>query len=228
MATNKLSKTTPYFVSWSGGKDSCLSLYRAIKIYDKPICLFNMLTEDNLRSRSHGLLKSVLERQAGLLHIPIQFCASSWNNYETLFLKVLHDFKQNGIDMGVFGDIKILDNPNGSLQRKWADETCSKANIIAYEPLWDDDVHHLLREFFDLDFKAKIIAVKADRLSSDYLGRILDENLIEELVKQGIDPAGENGEYHTIVIDGPIFTEPLYVEERGRVLLDGYWFLDIY
>jgi len=225
---NNLSKNISYFVSWSGGKDSCLSLFRAIKKHGNPKCLLNMLTEDGFRSRSHGLTKTVLEKQAHLLGIPINFYAATWNDYETTFLNALHELKKTGIEMGVFGDIKIPDNPDWANHRQWADEICNKANISTFEPLWEDKIECILQELLDEGFIAKIISIKADRLSPDYLGRTLDKDLIIELTEQGIDPAGEQGEYHTIVIDGPLFANPLRLEENGRVLRDGYWFLDVY
>lgn len=223
-----LPKNIPYFVSWSGGKDSCLSLYRAIKKYGKPHCLLNMLTEDGVRSRSHGLAKTVLEKQSRLLQIPIYFYATTWNNYETTFLTALNNLKKLGIEMGVFGDIKISDNPEWCNHRQWADEICQKANISTLEPLWEDKIECILQELIETGFIAKIISIKANCLNTDYLGKILDKKLITELSKQGINPAGEQGEYHTIVVDGPIFTRPLCLEENGRVLRDGYWFLDVY
>jgi len=217
----------PYFVSWSGGKDSCLALFRSIKEYGKPKCLLNMLTEDGMRSRSHGLAKSVIETQAQLLDVPIHFYQASWNDYESVFINALQDLKKAGIEMGVFGDIKIHDSPEWTAHRQWADYVCSKANMKSHEPLWDDKVETLLQDFFDAGFVAKIISVNADLLSADYLGRILNKDLITEFVQQGIDPAGEKGEYHTVVVDGPIFTESMNLKEKDRVLKNGYWFLDV-
>jgi diphthine-ammonia ligase len=217
-----------YFVSWSGGKDSCLALFRTIKIYGNPKYLINILTEDGYRSRSHGLAKTVLERQANLLKIPINFYSASWNDYESVFTNALHDLKKEGIAMGVFGDIKIPDKPDWIAHRQWADQVCDKVGISANEPLWEDSVETLLQDFFDAGFVAKIISVKADFLRPDYLGKILTEDLIIEFMEQGIDPAGEKGEYHTVVLDGPIFTKPLLLEEREQVQKDGYWFLDVY
>jgi diphthine-ammonia ligase len=222
------SSNAPYFVSWSGGKDCCLALFRAIKQYGKPNYLLNMLTEDSYRSRSHGLAKTVLEKQAHSLQIPIHFYAATWNEYESVFINALYELRKNGIEMGVFGDINISDKPDCILHRQWADHVCSKADIFSYEPLWEDNVETLLQDFFDAGFVAKIISVKSEFLSANYLGKILDKELIIEFMKLGIDPSGEKGEYHTIVIDGPIFTKPLYLEERERVLKDGYWFLDVY
>lgn len=186
-----------------------------------------MLTEDGYRSRSHGLTRTVIEKQASSLLIPINFYAPTWSDYESVFINALYYLKREGIEMGVFGDIKIPDKPNWIAHRQWADRVCNKAGITAYEPLWEDSVEILLQDFFDAGFVAKIISVNAELLSANYLGRILDKELIIDFMKQGIDPAGEKGEYHTIVIDGPIFTKPLCLQEKERVLKEGYWLLDV-
>src|SRR5688572_24932883 len=86
--------TISYFVSWSGGKDSCLALFRTIKTYGSPKYLINMLTEDGERSRSHGLARTVLEKQANLLQIPINFYSASWNDYESVYINALYDLKK--------------------------------------------------------------------------------------------------------------------------------------
>src|SRR3990167_2199153 len=83
------SNITSYFVSWSGGKDSCLAIFRTIQKYGKPQYLLTMLTEEEFRSRSHGLARTVLLKQAHLLEIPIKFYATSWNDYESVFIKAL-------------------------------------------------------------------------------------------------------------------------------------------
>ena len=216
-----------YFVSWSGGKDSCLALFRAMQKYGKPKFLLNMLTEDGHRSRSHGLTKTILEKQANLLQIPIKFYSASWNNYESVFKNALHDLKNEGIEMGVFGDIKIPEQPDWIAHREWADEMGKQTGISVYEPLWEDTTESLLEDIFNAGIVAKIISVKADLLSADYLGKILDRNITTTLMMQGINPLGEKGEYHTIVLDGPIFTKPLSLTHGESVLKDGYWFLDV-
>lgn len=223
-----ISNNTSYFVSWSGGKDSCLALFRTMKIYGSPKYLINMLTEDGYRSRSHGLARTVLEKQAHLLQIPINFYSASWKDYESVYINALNELKKEGIEMGVFGDIKIPSKPNWIIHRQWADHVCNKTGMFSNEPLWEDSVEILLQEFFDAGFVAKIISVKADLLSVNYLGKILSKDLILEFIEQGIDPAGENGEYHTVVLDGPIFTKPLLLEERDKVLMNGSWFLDVF
>ena len=217
-----------YFVSWSGGKDSCLALFHAIKKYGQPKYLLNMLTEDGSRSRSHGLCKAVLERQAAALQIPILFYSATWNNYENVFLQALHELKNEGIEMGVFGDIKIPENPDWKAHRLWADRVCAQAGMIAYEPLWEEKIDSLLDLFFNLGFIAKIISVKSNLLNKNYLGKILDRDLIDDISVKGLNPAGEMGEYHSIVLDGPIFTEALSLQHGDSILKDGYWFLDVY
>jgi uncharacterized protein (TIGR00290 family) len=221
-------KNKPYFVSWSGGKDSTLALFRAMQIYGKPRYLLTMLTEDANRSRSHGIAREVLEKQASLLQIPIIFYAASWDDYESVFLNALHNFKKEGIEIGIFGDIKIPEKPDYMSHRRWADRVCDQAGIKAVEPLWDDGVETLLNDFFNNGFVAKIISVNAEQLSDAYLGKLLSKNVIAEFTDLNINPAGENGEYHTIVIDGPIFTKSLCLNDGVKVLKSGYWFLDVF
>ena len=180
-----MSKSIPYFVSWSGGKDSSLALYRAIQKYGKPGYLLTMLTEDANRSRSHGIARSILEKQAVLLQIPIIFYSASWNDYERVFLNALFDLKKEGIEMGVFGDIKIPEKQDYMAHRRWADDICRQADMIAVEPLWDDGIETLLENFLNDGFVAKIIAVNAERLSANYLGKILDKELIQEFTSCG-------------------------------------------
>jgi len=100
-------KSHPFFCSWSGGKDSSLALYRAIKEGGKPCFLLTILTEDNQRSRSHGLLSGLIEKQALALGIPLIFRAASWENYEEAFTSAICALREQGIETGVFGDIDI-------------------------------------------------------------------------------------------------------------------------
>jgi len=220
---NKIS----YFVSWSGGKDSCLALFRAMEKYGKPKYLLTMLTENGDRSRSHGIDRAILQKQANLLQIPIYFCAATWNNYEATFIKAMKNLKKQGVKMGVFGDINYTNDINWKLHRQWADQVCHQVEMISYEPLWDDSVHDLLQEFFEKKWIAKIIAVNSKILNKNYLGKILNKQLIDEFLACGIDPAGEKGEYHTIVLDGPLFTQPLLATEKESVLKNDYWFLNL-
>lgn len=211
----------PFFCSWSGGKDSCLALYHAIQEGNTPRYLFTMMMEDNQVSRSHGLPQSVLEQQSHQLGIPIVFRSATWDEYEATFLAALHEFKADGIEAGVFGDIDI------EAHRDWCLRVCNASGIRPCHPLWKRPRHALLSEFIDLQFKARIVVTKADKLDSGWLGRIIDLNTVRELEKAGVDVSGELGEYHTVVTGGPIFKSEIRLKVQGSVLRHGYWFLKV-
>jgi len=210
-----------FFSSWSGGKDSCLALYRAIQAEGEPRILLTMLVEDEERSRSHGLPVSVIQQQSAALGIPLVVRGASWSNYEEKFTRAISEFKENGIDTGVFGDIDLEDH------RVWVERVCSSVNIRASLPLWLEPRRNLVEEFIRLGFKATIIAVKDGVLDRKFLGKELDETVVSELESLGVDAAGEEGEFHTVVTDGPIFSAPIKLELKEQVLRDGYWFQDV-
>jgi diphthamide synthase (EF-2-diphthine--ammonia ligase) len=125
----------PYFVSWSGGKDSCLALQRAIQDYGKTTLLDYHATEEGERSRSHGLKRSILQAQADLLGVTILFYNTSWERYEETFINALQKLRAQGIEGGVFGDIKMASNPDWVAHCEWAQKVCAAANMTAHEPL---------------------------------------------------------------------------------------------
>lgn len=211
----------PFFCSWSGGKDSALAFYKSIQNGYPANCLLTMMTENGLRSRSHGISKNVLEEQAQCLDLTIHFCATSWNQYTENFLEKLKFFKENGIEIGVFGDIDI----ESHLQ--WVQDTCLAEKINTYLPLWNAKRLELLQELLTLGFQAEIVAIKKDILSPMYLGKILNEEILAAFTDLGIDLCGETGEYHTLATNGPIFKKPLIVKHGKQVLRDGYWFSDV-
>ena len=211
----------PCFVSWSGGKDSCLALYQAMRAGAKPQLLFTMLTEGGDRSHSHGLRKDIISAQAALLGLSPLFRAATWPDYEAQFADGLRQIAQAGVTLGVFGDIDI--DPH----RQWVERICAGAGITPSEPLWQADRREILCEFIEAGFKATIVAVKDGVLTPAVLGRTLDMPLVSEFERAGVDPSGERGEYHTVVTAGPLFARPLHLRPLTRVLRDGYWFLDL-
>ena len=211
----------PFFCSWSGGKDSCLALYRAIQDKGMPQALFTMLSEDGERSRSHGLPVDLIKAQSEALGIPLVARESSWGDYEKNFLSVIRRFKEQGIECGVFGDIDL----EGHLE--WVERVCSTEAIRPYEPLWKEARQDILNEFLDLGFEAMVIVTKQGTLDNSFLGRTLDLQVISDMIEAGIDASGEEGEYHTVVTDGPIFSFPVHLEKNEKVFRDGCWFLDV-
>jgi diphthine-ammonia ligase len=211
------------FASWSGGKDSCLALYRA-KQAGMDICfLVNMVSEDGKRSCSHGIRAAVIKKQAGALGIPIVQKSTTTKAYEKIFVGTLKELKKKGVTDGVFGDIDF--EPH----REWNERVCGGAGIKAHLPLWQEDQTRLMEEFIDAGFKSVVVAVKAELLGKEYLGRTVDRQFIADLARLGKDitPCGEAGEYHTLVIDGPIFPKRLEIIESKKVTRDKHHFLEI-
>jgi len=214
-------KDHSFFCSWSGGKDSGLALYHAIQAGGKPCFLLTMLDETGERSRSHALPLALFQKQAQVLGIPLVTRSASWADYEENFIDALHEFSRQDIQYGVFGDIDLEDH------LAWCRRVCEYAEIETYHPLWQRERSDLLNEFIELGFKATIISVKQGTLSTDFLGKTIDKDFMEKIKGQGIDICGEKGEYHTVVIDGPIFANAVPIKTKERVLHDGYWFLEV-
>ncbi|MCF8009582.1 MAG: hypothetical protein K9K32_07420, partial [Halanaerobiales bacterium] len=117
------------FCSWSGGKDSSLSLYKAIENNMNAKFLLNILNETGKRSRSHNLPIEVIEAQSDSLKIPLVTKKASWDQYQEVFINTLKDLKEKGINTGIFGDIDIIDH------KKWEEKVCKKAKMKAELPL---------------------------------------------------------------------------------------------
>lgn len=208
------------FCSWSGGKDSCLALYRAIQEGISPKCLLTMCVEDGGRTRSHGLSVDIIEAQAQSLGFPVFTQNASWSEYENKYLEKLQQLRNDGIECGIFGDIDFEEN------KEWEEKVCQKAGLESFIPLWKQSRIDLLQEFLSIGFKAIVVATNDEKLGKKFLGKLLDKNLVEEFKNIGIDPSGEEGEYHTVVVDGPIFSKPLHLIPGSDILRSGYWFKD--
>jgi uncharacterized protein (TIGR00290 family) len=181
-----------------------------------------MVTEDGQRSRSHGLAAKWLQMQAQAIGIPLIQRRTTSTDYEAEFKSTLLALKQEGITAGVFGDIDF------NAHREWIDRVCSETGITPYLPLWEESQNKLLREFIDLGFEAAVVATRADLLGEEWLGRKLDSDFLADLAKlENITLCGEAGEYHTLVINGPLFQKRIEIIEASKILRDGHWFLDI-
>lgn len=193
------------FCSWSGGKDSCLALYRALQADFDIRYLLTMFDEEANRSRSHALSQELIEAQAEALNIQLVTAQTSWQNYEKVFIENLHKLSRQQITCGIFGDIDL--EPH----REWEEKVCSSANIEAVLPLWAENRRKLVDEFLLEGFKAVVVCVNEKYLDASFCGRIFDEKFIADL-PENVDACGENGEFHTFVFDGKIFKEPVKYE----------------
>jgi len=213
------------FVSWSGGKDSCLAMFLAVKSGIEVSYLLNMAFEDNQYSRTHHLPLEVLELQAKALRIPLFVQTSTDSMYEENFLKAMIELKAMDIDKGIFGDIDIVQH------RDWVERICKKGKIYPYLPLWGRNQVDVLKEFINTGFKAIVTIVRADVLGREWLGRIINEAFLEDIEKLNknisVTICGEAGEYHTLVTDGPCFYSKIEIQDYEATLHNGYWFMNI-
>ncbi len=197
------SKGDRVFISWSGGKDSYLSLLLAREQGLDVVSLLSFVGGDG-RSRSHGVKTIMLERQAELLGIPLETEEVTWESYAQGFDRAVKRLKeQRDVTGGVFGDINLVEH------RQWVEEMCSRCGIDYNLPLWLMEERRVSEELVERGGKAMIVAVRSDLLDQRWLGRVMDEEYIASCVDAGISPCGEGGEAHTLVVDGPLFDEPL-------------------
>ena len=209
------------FCSWSGGKDSCLSCYKAILGGHEVAYLLTMFATTGKYTRSHRLSKELLLAQAEAMGIPVYHRRASWNTYETEFKRALAFFKRKGIQGGIFGDLHVNEH------REWVERVCAKPEIIPLLPLWGLEGKDLLGQFIEAGFEAVVIVVKNSLLGTDWLGRRIDRQFMNEMEKEALDICGENGEYHTLVIDGPIFRKKIAIRDTRVVRRKEVSFLEI-
>ncbi|MEA3317245.1 MAG: diphthine--ammonia ligase [Bacteroidota bacterium] len=209
------------FASWSGGKDCMLAVYRYLQTKGNKVAyLVNMCDADGEHSRSHGIKKKFIRRQAEAMNIPIIQEATDFRNYETHFKKLINELKKDGVTAGIFGDIYLLEH------RTWIERVCKELDIEAIFPLWENDTKELLKEFIDMGFKALTVAVNTDKLNKNWIGRNLDLSFFDEITTmENIDPCAENGEYHSFVYAGPIFSNPVQFTKSETYKEDNHIFL---
>jgi uncharacterized protein (TIGR00290 family) len=188
--------------SFSGGKDSCLALWRAQQLGLDVHSLLVMFEENGGRSRSHALPADLLSRQAEALGLELVMRQASWSDYERVFTEALREFKTRGFGAAVFGDIDL------QAHRDWEEKVCSAAGIEAVLPLWHRARPELAREVIDSGFRAVVVCVDSRFLTDEFCGREYDASFIADL-PQDVDVCGENGEFHTFVYDGPNFRKPV-------------------
>ena len=190
------------FCSWSGGKDSCLALNRAIKNGYEVSHLLTMFDETGERSRSHAVSLEVMRTQAECLGFKLITPIASWQNYEKVFIEELVKLKAQNIETAIFGDIDL------QAHRDWEEKVCAAAEIEAMLPLWNENRLDLVNEFLAGGFRSVVICTNEKYLPKEFCGRVFDEQFIKDL-PAGVDACGENGEFHTFVYDGELFKKPV-------------------
>lgn len=193
-------------LSFSGGKDSMLALYELQKRSRPVHCLFTTVWSENERTVAHEESLRSIREQANRLQIPIHFIYTSFETYAEDFVAVLKQLKKiYSLTTIAFGDWYLQGH------RDWGETQAKKIGLQPCYPLWstESEMVNKLRYFIGLGFKAKVIKIDREKLPQAWLGRIIDESFVEDIVQYDVCPMGENGEYHTRVIDGPVFKQKI-------------------
>ncbi|MEI6949477.1 diphthine--ammonia ligase [Paraflavisolibacter sp. H34] len=204
------------YFNWSGGKDSALALYHALQ--DSNYAIEKLLTSVNAQYRRismHGVREELLEQQAAAIGLPLQKLVlpdqPSMSVYEQQMEQTVTGLLQEGFTHSFFGDIFLED------LRAYRETQLAKAGLQAVFPLWKRNTRELMEEFLSLGFKTVVVCTKAEVLDASFAGRIIDRDFLNDL-PPGVDPCGENGEFHTFVFDGPIFKKPVPFQVGEKVL----------
>ena len=210
-----------FVASYSGGKDSILAIYRAVTAGLKPLGLINMFNTDAGRSWFHGMTDDLLHKASESIKIPLSIIKTTGEKYVENYEIALLNAKSKGAEMCVFGDIDLEGHLN------WCTARCENTGLIPYFPLFKEERKKAVYEFIDAGFSAIIKIVDTTRLPDRFLGKILSREVVDEIEKSGADICGENGEYHTFVFDGPLFSEKVSYSVKGRMARDKYAVLNI-
>ncbi|MBD0778764.1 diphthine--ammonia ligase [Maribacter sp. ANRC-HE7] len=221
------------YLNWSSGKDAALALYYLLKDpnYEVEYILTTVNAHYN-RVSMHGLRRDLLEQQLQSIGIANGVVAlpetPSNNDYEELMGRTVRQLKTDGFEYAAFGDIFLDD------LRTYREQQLEKVGVKTVFPLWKKDTGQLIHEFLDKGFKTIVVCVNADLLDASFAGRIIDEDFINDL-PEGVDPCGENGEFHTFCFDAPYFEcpvrftigEKVYKEYKNGGTTNGFWFCDL-
>ena len=211
-----------FVMSYSCGKDSTLALHKMIEQGNEPVALLVMVNEKVDRSFFHGADYIMLEAYSKALGLPLLITPSEGENYHIAMEESLCEAKKLGAEVACFGDIDIEDN------RKWAEERCKNAKIEAVFPLWHRNREENVYELIERGYKCLIKSINSTLIPKTLLGKYIDEAVIEEMRRCGIDICGENGEYHTLVVDGPIFKNSLPYKTGEVMDFGDFSIIDVY
>jgi uncharacterized protein (TIGR00290 family) len=199
----------PCVISWSGGKDCNLALDEIIR--EQQYDIRYLLTTFHLPASTvdmHGIHETLIQAQAEALNIPLKkiFIPEKDNtSYEAALEKALLPLKEEGIQTIIFGDIFLED------LRVYREKLFNRLGFDCHFPLWKKDSSALANQFIENKFKAVVCSVNLSVLSSKHAGVDYDKSFLQQL-PDGVDPCGENGEFHTYCFDGPLFKHKIEIE----------------
>jgi diphthine-ammonia ligase len=206
-------------VSWTGGKDGCYSCYKTMN--DGYTITHILHFTNQKKTGSHELNPALIRAQAQAIGLPLQ--QRNFQSYEEEFKKAALELRAQGerFDAAVFGHIET--------HKPLVERICQELNIDLLLPIWKENSEKIVNEIIDAGFKVILVSVRDGFLGKEWLGRSIDGQFIADLKKANstVDACGENGEFHTLVLDGPIFKKKIVITKSDPIHKEGYWFINI-
>ena len=212
-------------VSWSSGKDCAFALHQVkTEGQFEVVGLLTTLNQENDRVAMHGVRKELLEMQMDALGLPAEMVMLPMpcdnETYRQLIGDTVETLRGRGVQQVVFGDLFLEDI------RQYREEQMQGSGLAPLFPLWLRDTGQLSREMVESGLRAVVTCVDQRALSADYVGRQYDHAFLDEL-PSGVDPCGENGEFHTLVTDGPMFSAAISIQIGEKVTRGDFIFADV-
>ncbi|MGJ5643168.1 ATP-binding protein [Formosa sp. S-31] len=224
------------YFNWSTGKDSALALFELQQ--DKTYDVKKLVTTINShykRVSMHGLREELVKQQTDAIGLPVQYIAlpeaPNMEDYSTIMTNATNQLKADGFTHAAFGDIFLED------LKFYREMQLLEVGLTGVFPLWKRDTRQLMTDFLNLGFKAIVVTANAKYFSENFVGTVLTEEVINNL-PDGVDPCGENGEFHTFCFDGPNFNTaiPFKIGEKtyreypapdNSTEAVGFWYCDL-
>ncbi len=211
-------------LAWSGGKDSALALGALRREGTTVAALLTTFTDDYDRVSMHGVRRALVRDQAAMAGIPlveVGIPAGCVNEvYAARMEAAFRSPPLEELDAVASGDLFLED------VRAYREERLASAGKSALFPLWGRDTAALARSFIEDGYEAYVVCVDTSMLDASFAGRKYDTSLLNDL-PPGIDPCGENGEFHSFVYAGPCFDRPVPCQVGEQVLREGFAFADL-
>lgn len=213
-------------ISWSGGKDSTMALREILRArgeYDVA-GLLTTVTEGDERVQIQNVRRALIERQAASLNLPVHFVhipkGATNQEYEDKTARALSALRDRGVEAVAFGDLFLADI------RRYRERLLTGVGMCGLFPLWGRETRGLIGAFIDAGFEAVSTSVRQDALDRTFAGRMIDRSFIDAL-PPGVDPCGENGEFHTFVFGGPLFARRVLCAPGAVTEADGHYYCDL-
>lgn len=212
-------------LSWSSGKDSAWSLHVLRRRSDVEVVgLLTTINTHFQRVAMHGTRYELLKTQAAAARLPLWEVPLPWPCSNEVYEQAMATACASAVGQGIsgiaFGDLFLED------VRRYREDRLRGTGLEPIFPIWGRDTRELISEMIDGGLRARIVCVDPAKLQADFAGRDLDHNLVRRL-PAGVDPCGENGEFHTFAYAGPMFYDPIPIETGTSVTRDGFVYSEV-